>query len=327
MIRRVAFVYRRTATILLTTCLVLFALDVGARVVLAIVNPSPALKYHPYTLWRAAPVTSPTLNVTSEGLRVTPGSECRPSSRRVWIFGGSTVWGGDAPDDGTIPAALQRLMPEACVTNFGQIAYTSTQGVIQLETELRSGRRPSLVIFYDGVNDALAALATRRPGLHHGLEDVTTRFEQPISFRNLLLSSHLFNLVRHGVHRGGGEIPPQPDTIVDATVSAYRVNVQIVQALARVFDFQPAFFWQPNLLTGRKPLTAEERKIPIDPELKSLFERIHARIHLLPQDVEGLHDLTSLLDLYPEHAYTDWHHLTPAANDRIGRAIARVIPR
>jgi lysophospholipase L1-like esterase len=327
MIGRVALVYRRTATILLTTCLVLLALDLGARAVLAIVTPSPALKYHPYTLWRAAPVASPTLNVTGEGLRVTPGSECRPSSRRVWIFGGSTVWGGDVPDDGTLPAALQRLMPEACVTNFGQIAYTSTQGVIQLETELRDGRRPSLVIFYDGVNDALAALATRRPGLHHGLEDITTRLEHPISLRNLLQSSHLVQLVKYGVHRGGSRIPSQPDAIADATASGYRVNVRIVQTLARAFDFLPAFFWQPSLLTGRKPLTPEERKIPIDPELKSLFERIHARIHLLSRDVDGLHDLTAALDQFPAHAYTDWHHLTPAANDRIARAIVHLIPR
>jgi lysophospholipase L1-like esterase len=327
MIVRIASVYRKTATILLTTCLVLLALDVGARAVLAIVTPTPALKYHPYTLWRSAPIASPTLNVTSEGLRVTPGSECRPASRRMWIFGGSTVWGGDAPDDGTIPAALQRLMPEACVTNFGQIAYTSTQGVIELETELRNGRRPGLVIFYDGVNDALAALATRHPGLHHGLEDITTRLEHPISFRNLLLSSHLFNLVKHAVRRGDGRIPVQPDALVEATASGYLANVQIVQALARAFDFESAFFWQPNLLTGRKPLTAEERQIPIDPELKSMFKRIHARIHLLSRDVDGLHDLTSALDEYPARAYTDWHHLTPAANDRMARAIAHLIPR
>jgi hypothetical protein len=54
---------------------------------------------------------------------------------RVWIFGGSTVWGVGAPDSETLPSQLARQINaagKACVevTNFGVEAYVSSQELI-----------------------------------------------------------------------------------------------------------------------------------------------------------------------------------------------------
>ncbi len=56
-------------------------------------------KYRPYTTWRHGPFESEHLNIDDNFLRVTPGADCSPDAYRVFVFGGSTMWGVGSPDD------------------------------------------------------------------------------------------------------------------------------------------------------------------------------------------------------------------------------------
>jgi lysophospholipase L1-like esterase len=88
--------------------------------------------------WRNPP--RPTVNDNTAG------------DRTVYFFGGSTMWGFWAPEARTIPslfAAATKVRSE----NYGEIGYTAHQSLVLLLQLLQSGHRPSLVIFYDGVND------------------------------------------------------------------------------------------------------------------------------------------------------------------------------
>ena len=80
------------------------------------------------------------------------------------------MWGYGSPDWGTIPAYLQARLNEedsnACVVNLADVAYNSTQEVIQLLLELQSGNVPDMVIFYDGVNDISSARITGEATQH-----------------------------------------------------------------------------------------------------------------------------------------------------------------
>ena len=346
MIRKV---YTWTATVLLTAGLLIACLEVVAASVLSRMSDhlvvqterSPyfaahpwaktyhreftrltrAMKYHPYTIWRFPPFQGQYVNTDGEGVRVTPGS-CQPA--RVWLFGGSTMWGVGAPDDGTIAAHVQRLAPGECVRNFGQLGYTSTQGVITLESELRQGRRPHRVIFYDGVNDTIAAMASRQPGLHAFLPEVAEKLEHPFSLANWMTWSSQFQLLKRLADKRSA-VPPQPDVVADMAVAAWAENHRIVQALGHAYRFDAAFFWQPTIFTGHKPLTEAEQGLGIDPEMRSLFQRAQERASRLSRAVTGCHDLTGALDEYRGHAYLDWHHLTVEANEVVARAMLRTV--
>src|SRR5262249_16388989 len=117
-----------------------------------------------------------------DGIRLTPGAECGANSYKVFTFGGSTMWGTGSPDWGTIPAYLRahfaasRHGPD-CVVNFGESAWVSTQGLIQLMLELQSGNVPALVIFYEGANDVYAAYQSGR-ATHQNLNQLAAKLEQ-----------------------------------------------------------------------------------------------------------------------------------------------------
>lgn len=73
--------------------------------------------------------------------------------------------------------------------NYGENAYVSTQGLIHLILLLESGDVPDMVIFYDGVNDILAASQSWMPIVHQNLSEISNLFEDhpaPIirSFQN-----------------------------------------------------------------------------------------------------------------------------------------------
>jgi hypothetical protein len=54
---------------------------------------SEAYEYSPYVGWVHLPFSGETVNVNEERRRVTPGSDCRPDSYRVFTLGGSSMWG------------------------------------------------------------------------------------------------------------------------------------------------------------------------------------------------------------------------------------------
>src|SRR5205814_8069544 len=91
-----------------------------------------------------------------------------PSGRVVALTGGSAVWGMCVRDEETIPSRLSRLLADARVParveNHAQIGWVDTQSLIDLMLDLRAGRVPRVVVFYDGWNDLDAGINEAAPG-------------------------------------------------------------------------------------------------------------------------------------------------------------------
>ena len=157
--------------------------------------------WHSYVYWRRRPFASEFINVNEQGIRRTwqspavagsvtsgePTMVARPAAAdgaaapatritldaeaalRIFVFGGSTVWGTGARDDYTIPSCLARDLHargiETAVFNFGESGYVNTQSLLALICELRDGNIPDVAIFYDGINDIFAAYQDGRAGL------------------------------------------------------------------------------------------------------------------------------------------------------------------
>lgn len=305
--------------------------------------------YYPYVLWRSPPFTGETLNIDQDGIRQTPGAECVPEAYKVFILGGSAMWGWGAPDWGTIPAYLQAELQAihaepVCVVNLAENAYVSTQSLIQLQLELGKGNVPDAVIFYDGVNEVLAANQTGQPILHQNFREIATRFEnaQPLFsrwFQNLN-SFQLFQmfLSQIGVHRdtNNTHFTFDSDHLVNAIVQAYLCNLKSVSALAETYQFDYYFFWQPYILIGNKPLTSEEQRmltslswvLDMNPVLINLFKTTYERIEIEALNSEHLYSLAYAFDEVKTQLWIDtWGHVTPVGNRQIAQKILAIIER
>ncbi len=286
--------------------------------------------YSPYVIWRYQPFEGKAVRVGPDHLRRTPGANCDAESFLVFTFGGSTMWGMGVPDWGTIPAYLQadlaeRLNRPVCVVNYAEPAYVSTQSVIALIRTLQSGARPDLVIFYDGVNEPVAAATTGLAGGHYDLQQITrTLGPQPHPLGTWLKSWAMVSFVmRLNPPDPESATPPavraalqNVDSLGRAVAHAYLTNYETVSALADRFGFKYAFFWQPSIATTHKQLTAEETEIkglmsgPIVTTLLASYPLVEAEAGKR----KYLHSITDLYADQKDQVWFDWFHVTAEAN-------------
>lgn len=119
------------------------------------------------------PFSGQYINIDHNGLRLTSFPEIAEINDskmlRIFMFGGSALWGTGARDSYTIPSLLGKFLSEhgvkAEITNFGQSGRVSTQEVIDLFLQLQKGNIPNIVIFYDGINDTFSAFQNGISGI------------------------------------------------------------------------------------------------------------------------------------------------------------------
>ncbi len=123
----------------------------------------------PWVYIRLAPFRGRAITVDSLGRRRTVPAVPQ-ARRRVFAFGGSTMWGTYQADSATIPSRMAARLA-ACglddveLVNFGESGRTVFHELIELQLQLRDGARPDAVVFYDGINDGFAAFQNGVPGL------------------------------------------------------------------------------------------------------------------------------------------------------------------
>ncbi len=297
------------------------------------------VQYAPYIIWRQRPYTGETITIDSQGYRATSGALCTPGAYRVFVFGGSAVWGHGAPDWGTIPAYLQTELAKGrdgpvCVQNFGEQAFVSTQGVIELLRQLQSGSRPDLVLFYDGFNDIAATYQNGRAGAHLNETRTGARFSQEQTFTGWLQTTNMYRLALRAAERSGfvaAVVVPEPALADTAVLSgqlfqAYFTNYQLVAALAAEYGFAYHFFWQPLLDTGNKSLTAEEAQmVAADSPWRTFYRQVYADMAERAAGYPCLNLLTHIFDGQTALVWLDNVHVTPAANEQIAREMAHLV--
>lgn len=272
------------------------------------------------------------------------GSACgRHSWTNVWVFGGSTVYGTGVPDWATLPSYLSRDLNDVgkgCVqvANFGVEGYVTNQELILLTGQLRTGRRPDVVIFYDGDNDAASAgPSPGPPAPHFYLTNIKARIEGSISGRlDFLRESHTMRLGRaiRGFLRptlsstlAAGELHSKAVAVLDN----YEANLQLARALGQSYNFRVYSFWQPSLFYGHKPLVQFEQQLPEigasaakDPwyqVIRAVFQEAGSRAAAAEKFVF----LGRLFESVKDPLYIDGMHLGPRGNELAAQAIAEYI--
>ena len=109
-------------------------------------------RYEPYIAWSREPFVGETTTVGADGDRIQPSWPEAPRSH-IRLFGGSTMWSKGVDDEGTIPAKLNTLRPDAAVHNHGESGFVSRQSLARLINLLNQNEPTDAVVFYDGCND------------------------------------------------------------------------------------------------------------------------------------------------------------------------------
>jgi hypothetical protein len=114
-----------------------------------------------YLGYRLDSVTGQYTNVVGgERVSYEPSGGSRPLS--IWFFGGSALFGDGQRDQHTIPSEFARLAEadgiSVRVHNYGRPAVSMWQEVELFEQLVAAGKKPDLVVFYDGFNDLFGEL-------------------------------------------------------------------------------------------------------------------------------------------------------------------------
>jgi lysophospholipase L1-like esterase len=306
--------------------------------------------YLPFTVWSVRQWHGKYINtdVTEMGKwrRTTQAMSegcSKASTRRVWVFGGSTVYGIGTPDSATIPSYLSRELnadPSACVdvTNLGAEGYVTNQDVILLLQQLKAGLRPDIAIFYDGVNESLVGgFSPGIPTAHWNFDMIKAKFENPgtskLGCLNLSYSSQLIRLLMENYGRrdhaaiSDGELAAK----AQATLQNYEANLKVAQILAQGYGFKVYFFWQPVLAYGEKPLVPFERKLR-EARSEELEGRVYRGLRAVYSQAESRSAasgtfvfLGHAFDNVKEPLYVDEFHLDPRGNELIAHIIAHAV--
>jgi hypothetical protein len=304
------------------------------------------LQYQSYVIWRRAPFAGQTINVDAGGIRKTYYSSCDASSYNIWIFGNSSLWGTGVPDWATIPSLLAKRYQDAghkvCVKNFGEKAWVSTQELIQLTLALKqAAQKPDLVIFYDGVTDSYLPYQSNVTDAHFNFAQTKEEFQSlgnhgaSLEYLKHTDTYRTLMELRSTLVEGGADIDrahftaKELNSMAEITYNNYLKNIRLVDLLAQGFGFRCAFFWQPTLLAGHKPLTADEirlRKAELSnhPGGDAVFQATYNLFEHYQN--EKFFDLANIFDKDPDERFLDFSHIGPAGNQIVADKMFAVLP-
>jgi len=276
------------------------------------------------------------ITIDSNGIRSTVqwGLQTNESAHptRIFLLGGSTMWGTGSRDSGTIPSALARVIGKdpgagpAYVVNMGESGYVSMQSILSLELELRRGNIPDIVILYDGVNDVFSAYQNSEPGLPQNEMHRATEFnllKEGGRMRMLALGDFFDRTVTASVLqslRAAVSSTPHPAPLhaelAEGIVRLYRGNLEIVEALSKQYGFRYEAYWQPVVFSKKNLSLYEQLQSDKQQHVRPLFVDVYRRVGqdsvLLNND--RFHNISSIFDVTGSPVYLDFCHITEAGN-------------
>lgn len=303
------------------------------------------LEYDPYLGWRREEFEGETITINEDGDRIhSELSNTNGDTPRVYIFGGSTVWGTGVVDDETLPAFYQTFAQIPTI-NKGETAFVSRQSVISFSNLLAAGEEIDGAIFYEGVNDVqFGCRAELNVNDHARTQVFAGRIERgdrssspTVKFRDYWvtlffgaiedLASEVINIIED--NRGSASIDEDAlvcdtDTeraqeVAEALVANWELAHDLAEARGVEFMavLQPvAYLGNPRLDHIRPSLTAEQGD-----QYRAVYPRIQAL--LAERNYDWVEDYVPLLAADEEYYYIDFCHVSGNGNRRIARRLYR----
>lgn len=289
------------------------------------------LQWRSYVYFRRLPFDGEHIHVDAHGFRRTVQS--RNAAGKLWLLGGSTVWGTGVDDAHTLASALARISTMQ-VGNFGESGYVSVQSQLSFFAALRcNGQGPDAAVFVDGVNDVYSALQARRVGLPQNESNRVAEFNLSRSAKaagNALLT-RMEGLQRLQQRWWGAESRVDAATLAQAIADNYLAVTSQTRAVAQARGIPVLFVWQPNLFERANP-TADERAVIANSEAqhyalqRASTQALRQRLAQQPRD-----DVVILSDVFDrDHRplYFDYSHTGSVGNQILAEALwQQISPR
>ncbi len=297
-----------------------------------------AITFDPYVTNRKSPVQAPGVTVDAAGRRATlPPTGGAGAGRRLFLLGGSTMWGYTARDSFTIPSLVaaelrRRGLGGVEVVNLAQPGYNATQDVITLLLALRGGEVPSAAVFLTTHKDIYAAFQAGRAG---GItsEDVFARLLDPDATAPreglgtlLRRSALLARLAPAAEPVAAPTRPPDERLCIDVAAQYYEL-ARIADGLGRSYGFPVFFLRQPMLAGSGKTLTEWERSMP-QPRHKGVYVRCMAAIDSTMHGVTrpSYESLAGIFDAESASVFlNEYGYLTERAGGAVAEHIVRLV--
>ena len=309
-------------------------------------DPDPIeSEWRSYNYWRCQPLKGKYTNIDQNGLRHTTATKISDNSGdhgtlKIFMFGGSALWGLGARDDYTIPSYVAKICLDrglsVQVTNFGQLGYVNTQGIIELFLQLRNNNIPDIVVFYDGVNDCYTMLQGSQPGLpknEYNRVDEFNLLSRPFDIpRELLIRSDIFKVARmfsKNLFKVNKRLPGKVYNhreIGQEAVDIYLNNIRIANSMLKSIsnkNILSLFYWQPTIYY-KKYLTPYEAQEYCSSEANgdiftSADERIKGKQSLYKDC--NLYNIDNIFMEHKEPIFIDMCHLNEDGNKIVANRI------
>lgn len=300
--------------------------------------------YEPFIVWNANEYHGKWINMDHDGIRKTwmsPGAT-PPAATRIFVMGGSAIWGIGARDDYTIPSDLSKLLnatnPQYVVANYGIPGFTLLQEIVKLTLLLEDGRLPDYVVFYDGANDVYSAYQAGRVVNLLDFREIQEKIEaSPITLglkymiakcrivqatEKILAFFHL----QYNYQEGAAQFTEnQLETLAKDIAEHYKNSVSLLHKLSKVYNFNYTLFWQPVIFNEISMVEDETKLDPHcqDKNLAKLFKVVAA--NLVNSSIPRWVDLSEALHQAPKPVYIDFCHLTESGYATVSATMAGIV--
>src|SRR5690606_14403447 len=190
----------------------------------------------------------------------------------------------------------------------GMTNYQETQLFAQL---LVSGRRPDLVVFYDGINDI--ALQLQNTLAHRDVGGEPGQLQSDI-IRNAMVAAGIGTpeppspLLPEHAPVAAGQVPL--DRLVQNVVDVYADGIELSITLGNAYGFPVLHFWQPDLLTRTRIDPGEEALLEVQGMDEMIYQSMRAFWSLVRQNLpEGSIDIADAFDGLDGPVLTDIVHV------------------
>lgn len=300
--------------------------------------------FEPYSMWKNPDFTSQTLNVVNGYRKTTnPSYSQADSVIKVFVMGASTLFCIEVPDEFTIASQVSKELHKAFpgkkfeVSSYGSSGFVNEQEAFLLSKLLIAGKRPDIVLFYDGANDTRMQVGMSRPIPHAFFElyDQIFRSIKERLWANMVWKSSLLTLVMK--YRTDDDKFEQNPAILkpraEEICRRYASTIEYGNNLAKAYGFRVAFFWQPTLLTVKKPMLEPEKALldlstkQFGPCYTIMEETVNKNIFQNPSFPQKsiAFNITSALDSVQESVYLDSVHLTAEGNGKVAEKIVETL--
>jgi lysophospholipase L1-like esterase len=301
--------------------------------------------WHPYVYWRRKPYTGKYINIDEKGLRRTifPIDESvkKKPVKKVFMFGGSTMWGSDVKDEFTIPSlvgsGLAKQSIHAEVTNFGESGYVSTQEMMELFLQLREGNIPDLVVFYDGANDVFSAYQQGKTGIPQNENNREKEFNSLRSKKRSLMvfleSLKTLSTVKFIIGLIQPEMKPLPysgseiQKLATETIEVYLKNITTINLWAKEYGFKAVYYWQPTIFSKPELSDFEKKEAEKYGFIKDIVHAADLHTSNIKAD-PGFSVFYNISDIFRNESkpiFIDYCHVSEYGNSVIANKMAEDI--